>query len=98
MPDAGLNPAHWRYVNIGLAGLDVKACPGHVDLAPGHIKFCGYVPDRSSDISVWACTNFSSSIHKLLRACTNIGWAHENFCRACKFVEPRARLACKLNA
>ena len=31
------------------AGLDIKACPGHVDLVSGHINFCGYVPDRASD-------------------------------------------------
>ena len=24
-------------------GLDIKACPGHVDLVPGYINFCGYV-------------------------------------------------------
>ena len=37
---------------------------------------------------------FPSSIHKLYRACTNIGWAGEHFCRAHKFSEPHAR--CKL--
>ena len=48
--------------------------------------------------SVWACTYFPSSIHKLYRACTNSGWACENFCRACKFSEPHAQWACKPNA
>ena len=24
----------------------VSACPGHVDFVPGHINFCGYLPDR----------------------------------------------------
>ena len=79
-------------------GLDIKACPGHVDLVPGHINFCDYVPDWASDFSVWACTYFPSTVHKLYRACTNIGWAHENFCRARKFLKPRARRACKSNA
>ena len=32
----------WKTFQI--SGLDIKACPGHVDLVPGHIKFCGYVP------------------------------------------------------
>ena len=29
-------------------------------------------------------------MHKPYRTCTNIGWAHENFCQARKFLEPRA--------
>ena len=53
-------------------------------------RFSDYVPDWASDFSVWACTNFPSSMHKLYRASTNIGWARENFCRACTFFEPRA--------
>ena len=36
----------------------VPVCPGHVDLVPGHINFCGYLPDRASDFSFWACTYF----------------------------------------
>ena len=61
-------------------GVNIKACPGHVDLVPGHLNFCGYVPDWASDFSAWACTYFFSSIYKLYRACTNIGWACQNFC------------------
>ena len=76
-------------------GLDIKACPGHVNVVPGHINFCGYVPDLASDFPAWACTYFPSSIHKLYEASTNIGWAHGNFCWACTFLEPRARWACR---
>ena len=54
------------------------------------------MPDRACDFSVWACTYFSSSIHKLYRACTNIGWAHENFSKAHKSLEPHARWACNV--
>ena len=46
----------------------------------------------------WACIYFPSSIHKLYRACINIGWERENFCTARKFLEPRARWVCKPNA
>ena len=62
--------------------------PRPVDLVSGHIHFCGYVPDRANDFSVRACSYFPSSVHKLYRACTNIGWAYENFCRAHNFLEP----------
>ena len=41
---------------VWVAGLDIKARPHHVDLVSGHINFCGYVPERASDFSVWACT------------------------------------------
>ena len=94
----------WPIVNLPLGNKlrarhwGMPACPGHVDLVPGHLNFCSYVPNWASDFSVWACTYFPSSIHKLYRACTNIGWAHKNFCRTCKFSEPRARRACKPNA
>ena len=53
------------------------ACRSH----PRAHKFCGYVPDWASDFLVRACTYFPSSIHKLYRACTNIGWARDNFCK-----------------
>ena len=81
-----------------VSGLDMPACPGHVDSVLGHINFCSYVPDRASDSSVWARTYFPSNIHKLYRACRNIGWAHENFCRARKFLEPHAQWACEPKA
>ena len=45
-----------------------------------------------------SCSSFPSSIHKLYRACTNIGWAPESFCRARQFSELCARWACKPNA
>ena len=38
---------------------------------------------------------FPSSVHNLYRTCTNIGWAREIFCRACRLSDPRARRACK---
>ena len=78
--------------------LKLPASPEHVDLVPGHINFRGYVPDWASDFSVRACTNFLSSILKLYMACTNIGWACENFCRASQLLEPLAPWACKPNA
>ena len=59
--------------------------PGVVDLVPGHINFCGYVPHWASDFFSQGMYFFPSSIHKLYRACTNIGWAHEHFCRALQF-------------
>ena len=68
---------------------------GHADLVSGHINCCGYVPVRASGFSVWACTYFPSSVHNLYRACLNIGWARENFCRACRLSDPRARRSCK---
>ena len=37
-------------------------------------------------------------IQKLYRACINIGWACEHFCRACEYLEPHARWAFKPNA
>ena len=42
-----------------LTGLDIKACL-HVDHVPGHINFCGYMPDWESDFTVWACTYFTA--------------------------------------
>ena len=84
-----------------ISELNIKACPharGHVDLVPWHINYCGYVPDWASDFLIWACTYFPNSIHKLYRACISIGWAHENFSQACKFLKPLARRACKPNA
>ena len=66
----------------------MPACPGHVNLVPGHIHFCGYVPDWAGNFSICACTYFTSNIHNLYRACIDIGWAHENFGRACKFLGP----------
>ena len=57
----------------------MPTCPGHVDFVPGHVNCCGYVPDWASDFPVWACTYFFSSIHKLYRACIDIGWARQNF-------------------
>ena len=66
----------WKYIYISTnSGLDIKACPGHVDLVPRHINFCGYVPDWASDSLVRACTYFPGCIHKFYRVCTNIGWA-----------------------
>ena len=76
----------------------MPACPGHVDFVPGHVKLCAYVPDWASDFSGWAHVYFFSSMHSLYRACSSIGWAHENFCRAHKFSEPCARWACKPNS
>ena len=76
----------------------MSACPGHADLVPGHINFCGYMSDWASDFSVWSCTYFPSSLHKFYRACTNIGWACENFCKAHKFKKKCAQWACKPNA
>ena len=70
----------------------------NIDLVSGHINCCGYVPDRANGFAVWASTHFPSSVHNLYRACTNIGWARENFCRTCKLSDPRARRSCKLNA
>ena len=84
----------WQVLR-SIAGLHIKACLGHVDLVSGHTNFCGYVPDWASDFSVRACNYFPSSIHKLYKACTNIGLARKKFCRAHKFSEPRA---CKPNA
>ena len=39
-------------------GVNIKACPGHVDLVPGHLNFCGYVPD-------WAELKSAKSLNSL---------------------------------
>ena len=73
---------------------------------PGSGRFC----PRAHKI-VWSCawlgkwfffgqahTYFSSSIYiTFYRACSYIGWVHEYFCMAIKFLEARAQWACKLN-
>ena len=75
----------------------MPACPGHVDLVPGHINFVVICPTGQMIFLVRACTYFPSRIHKLCRACTNIGWACKNVCRARQFSKPSA-WACKPNA
>ena len=73
------------------SGLYIKGCPGHVDIILGHIKCLWLLHDCDFQLGTWL---FSSSRHPFYRAHTNIGWACENFCRVCTFLEPHALWTC----
>ena len=68
---------HWLF------RVDIKACPGHVDFVPRHVKAYCYVVCLTGQEIFHAY--FLISVFQLYRASTNIGWickdfqGHQNF-------------------
>ena len=87
----------WKTFQI--SGLDIKACPGRVDLVPGHINFCGYVPDwtmifQSGHVLIFSAVHISfAGLVQILAGHIKKFAGHVNF-----FLEPLAWWACKPNA